>query len=208
VKGRAVPTPLTVLDKVEPITQACALCTKWMRTPTPPTTAIGTRERALEQLEASARDRSPYIHYVFADPRLASCAVPHHSSACESASSGIRRPVLRGLERITLQVLERPQWPLPGSRPKIFQGPLVTATGFPRGSPQADFGRPGHLAESQLPGAASYSHWRPEAVLDGMISATRNRTLQRPPAGSPATLGRDPVLRIGDVPGRGLRVTG
>jgi hypothetical protein len=48
-----------------------------------------------------------------------------------------------------------------------ISGPLLAATGFPRGSPQADFGRPGHLAESQLPGAASYSHWRPEAVLHG-----------------------------------------
>ena len=45
----------------------------------------------------------------------------------------------------------------------------MAATGFPRGSPQADSGRPGHLAESQLPGAASYSHWRPAAdiLMDG-----------------------------------------
>jgi hypothetical protein len=48
-----------------------------------------------------------------------------------------------------------------GSLSSWHQGPLMAATGFPRGSPQAEFGRPGHLAESQLPGAASYSHGRP-----------------------------------------------
>ena len=42
---------------------------------------------------------------------------------------------------------------------------LMAATGFPRRSPQADFGRQDHRVESQLAGAASNSHWRPEAVL-------------------------------------------
>jgi hypothetical protein len=42
----------------------------------------------------------------------------------------------------------------------------LAETGFPRGSPQAHFGRQGHRAEGQLPDAASYSHWRPTAVCD------------------------------------------
>ena len=38
---------------------------------------------------------------------------------------------------------------------------LLAGTGFPPRSPHADFGRQGHRAEGQLPGAASYSHCRP-----------------------------------------------
>lgn len=34
----------------------------------------------------------------------------------------------------------------------------MAGTGFPRGSPQADFGRAGHCAESHLAGAASSTH--------------------------------------------------
>lgn len=37
----------------------------------------------------------------------------------------------------------------------------MAGTGLPRGSPQTDFGEQGHRVESQLLGAASYSHWRP-----------------------------------------------
>ena len=48
----------------------------------------------------------------------------------------------------------------------------MAGTGFPRGSPQADFGQQDHRAESQLPGAASYSHWRPFAgAPDGPVQA-------------------------------------
>ena len=42
----------------------------------------------------------------------------------------------------------------------------MAGTGLPRGSPPTDFGQQDHRVESQLPGAASYSHWRPEAVAD------------------------------------------
>ena len=49
--------------------------------------------------------------------------------------------------------------------------PVVAGTGFPLGLPQADLGRQGHLAESQVPGAAVYSHWRPSAdVGDRQVS--------------------------------------
>jgi hypothetical protein len=49
------------------------------------------------------------------------------------------------------------------SKPAVHQYPLLAETGFPRGFPQADFARQGHRAESQVPGAALYSHWRPGA---------------------------------------------
>jgi hypothetical protein len=39
-------------------------------------------------------------------------------------------------------------------------GSFMAGTGFPRGSPQADFSRQGPRFESQFPGAVSYSHWR------------------------------------------------
>ncbi len=43
----------------------------------------------------------------------------------------------------------------------------MAVTGFPRVLPQADFGWYGHRAESQLPGAGPYSHWRPSRVVRG-----------------------------------------
>ena len=42
---------------------------------------------------------------------------------------------------------------------------IMAGTGWPRGLPQADFGRQGHRAESQLPGAALYSRCRPVPVV-------------------------------------------
>lgn len=48
--------------------------------------------------------------------------------------------------RDEVPVVESCKWPGPG---------------FPANYPPTDFGRQGHWAESQLPGAASYSHWRP-----------------------------------------------
>ena len=42
---------------------------------------------------------------------------------------------------------------------------FMAGTGFPRGSQQADLGRRGHLAEGQVPGAAAYSRWRPQAGI-------------------------------------------
>ena len=38
------------------------------------------------------------------------------------------------------------QWPLLERCRCVLEGPILAATGFPRGSPQADYGRPGHLA--------------------------------------------------------------
>ena len=57
--------------------------------------------------------------------------------------------------------------------------PLMAATGFPRGLPQADLGRHGHRTESQLSGAPSYSHWRPHSV----VRLLRSRRWQRPESG-------------------------
>jgi hypothetical protein len=52
----------------------------------------------------------------------------------------------------------------------VRQRPYMARTGFPRRSPQADFSRQGHGAESQVPGAASYSRWRPQAAtFEGLL---------------------------------------
>lgn len=61
----------------------------------------------------------------------------------------------------------------------------MAGTGFPRGSPQADFDRRDHRIESQLPGAASNSHWRPGTDRPGAFGKVVGERLRA--AGFPAT---------------------
>lgn len=60
--------------------------------------------------------------------------------------------------------------PLAGATKQDFrarrEGQQLAGTGFPWGSPQADLGRQGHLAQGQLPGAAAYSRCRPGGGTD------------------------------------------